>query len=205
MILAGTEIERRVKSGEIEITPYNPAHLGPNSYNLTLADELQIYRMSGGYLDAAKENVTDTVSIPESGLVIYPGHLYLARTVEHTYTPTLVPMLIGRSSVGRLGMFVHVTAGFGDIGFKGYWTLELSVIHPLRIYPGMKICQIYYHTVEGVLKQYEGKYAGNSGIQASQLYKEFSGQNGTYIMLKSSTHVCEKQNNADQEDGQVNK
>ncbi|NUM42822.1 MAG: dCTP deaminase, partial [Leptospiraceae bacterium] len=86
----------------------------------------------------------------------------------------LVPMLEGRSSIGRLGMFVHITAGFGDVGFKGYWTLEISVIHPLIVYPNVQICQIFYHTIEGEIVEYKsGKYQANQGIQPSLLYKDF--------------------------------
>ena len=104
-----------------------------------------------------------------------PGKLYLGRTVEHTKTDSYVPMLEGRSSVGRLGMFVHVTAGFGDVGFNGYWTLEIFVVEPLIIYPEVEICQIYFHTIEGEYQSYvSGKYQNNSGIQPSYLYKDFS-------------------------------
>ena len=94
--------------------------------------------------------------------------------MEYTETHTVVPMLEGRSSVGRLGLFVHVCAGFGDVGFKGYWTLEIHCIQPIRIYAGVEICQIYYHAIEGDFLPYSsGKYQNNSGIQASLLYKDF--------------------------------
>ena len=83
-------------------------------------------------------------------------------------------MLEGRSSIGRLGMFVHVTAGFGDVGFNGYWTLEIFVVQPLIIYPEVEICQIYYHHLDGAHSSYQsGKYQNNQGIQASKLYEDF--------------------------------
>jgi dCTP deaminase len=83
-------------------------------------------------------------------------------------------MLEGRSSIGRLGMFIHVTAGFGDVGFSGFWTLEIFVIQPLRIYPGVEICQIYYHNIDGAYDQYKsGKYQNNSDIQPSLLFRDF--------------------------------
>ncbi len=84
-------------------------------------------------------------------------------------------MLEGRSSIGRLGLFIHITAGFGDVGFCGYWTLEISCVHPVRIYPGVEICQIFYHIIEGDYEKYNsnGKYQNNQGIQPSFLYKEF--------------------------------
>ena len=98
-------------------------------------------------LDMKKEMDTYTFKIPEEGYVLHPGVLYLARTMEHTETHKFVPMLEGRSSVGRLGISIHSTAGFGDIGFCGYWTLEISCVQPVRIYAGVEICQIYYYTV----------------------------------------------------------
>ena len=83
-------------------------------------------------------------------------------------------MLEGRSSIGRLGLFVHITAGFGDVGFKGYWTLEIFCVQPIRVYPNTEICQIFYHSIEGKYKSYEGgKYQANKGIQPSYLYKDF--------------------------------
>ena len=107
-------------------------------------------------------------------MVLEANRLYLGRTVEYTETKNLVPMLEGRSSIGRLGLFVHVTAGFGDVGFKGFWTLEIFCIQPIKIYPNVEICQVYYHTLEGSHENYtNGKYQDNHGIQPSLLYKDF--------------------------------
>ena len=101
-------------------------------------------------------------------------YVYLGRTVEYTKTLNHVPMLEGRSSIGRLGIYIHVTAGFGDVGFSGYWTLEISCIQPVRIYPNVEICQIFYHTILGdCSKMYKSKYQNNEGIQASKMYEEF--------------------------------
>ena len=96
-------------------------------------------------LDMRQVNRVRRLKIPESGLVLNPNQLYLGRTVERTETHDLVPMIEGRSSIGRLGLFVHVTAGFGDVGFKGFWTLEMFAVQPVKIYPGVQICQIFYH------------------------------------------------------------
>ncbi len=171
MILTGPEIERRL-DGDIVIRPYEKKLLNPNSYNLRLHDELLVY--TGDTLDMKQPNATELIRIRPEGMILSPGRLYLGRTLEYTETRNLVPMLEGRSSIGRLGMFVHVTAGFGDVGFKGYWTLEISTIHPIRIYPGVQICQIFYHTIEGAIQEYRsGKYQGNQGIQPSLLYKDF--------------------------------
>ena len=171
MILSGKAIKEKMGK-EIIIEPFNEKAINPNSYNLTLHNELLVYEERT--LDMRKPNATKTIVIPEEGLVLDPGVLYLGRTREYTETHKYVPMLDGRSSVGRLGLFVHVCAGFGDVGFKGYWTLEIHCIQPIRIYAGVDICQIYYHAIEGDFDAYSsGKYQNNSGIQPSLLYKDF--------------------------------
>lgn len=172
MILSGKEIKRRL-SGDIMIEPFSDSQLSPNSYNLRLHRELLVYDES--ILDMKKKHRIKTMVIPEEGLVLQPGRLYLGRTIEFTKTENLVPMLEGRSSIGRLGLFIHITAGFGDVGFNGYWTLEMFCVMPIRIYPGVEICQIFYHTIEGDFERYQsGKYQNNKGIQPSMLYREFS-------------------------------
>ena len=171
MILSGLEIERRLGS-DIVIEPYDRKLLNPNSYNLRLSDELLVYK--NPVLDMAKPNDFERLSIPKEGMLLETGKLYLGRTLEYTATENLVPMLEGRSSVGRLGLFIHVTAGFGDVGFRGFWTLEILCVQPVRIYPGVEICQIFYHTLEGKYENYKsGKYQNNQGIQPSLLYKDF--------------------------------
>ena len=171
MILSGKEIEKKIVK-EIFIEPYNSNQLNPNSYNLTLHNELLTY--SSPNLDMKKNHETETILIPEDGLLLKPGKLYLGRTKEHTKTNNLVPMLEGRSSIGRLGMFVHITAGFGDVGFEGFWTLEIFVVQPLKIYPNVEICQIYFHKIEGDFENYKSdKYQANKEIQPSYLYKDF--------------------------------
>ena len=171
MILSGKEIEKKIGK-EIFIEPYNSNQLNPNSYNLTLHNELLTYSSSN--LDMKKNHETETILIPEDGLLLKPGKLYLGRTKEHTKTNNLVPMLEGRSSIGRLGMFVHITAGFGDVGFEGFWTLEIFVVQPLKIYPNVEICQIYFHKIEGDFENYKSdKYQANKEIQPSYLYKDF--------------------------------
>ena len=171
MILSGKEIACHIGK-EIVIEPYNRNQLNPNSYNLTLHNELMVY--DEPVLDMRKPNKAHTIEIPEIGLLLQPGVLYLGRTAEYTKTDGYVPMLEGRSSVGRLGMCIHATAGFGDVGFAGYWTLEIFVVQPLIIYPGVEICQIYYHTLDGDYTPYRsGKYQNNTGIQASMMYRDF--------------------------------
>ena len=156
---------------EIIITPFDEKRINPNSYNLSLADELLVYEKEA--LDMKKPNPTKRIVIPDEGLLLEPNRLYLGRTNEFTKTDRYVPMLEGRSSTGRLGLFIHVTAGFGDIGFAGYWTLEIFCVQPVRIYPNVEICQIYYHDIDGEYDLYSsGKYQNNSGIQASLMYKD---------------------------------
>lgn len=173
MILSGKQIKERLYK-DIIIEPFVDKQLGPNSYNLRLHDELMMYE--DDILDMKKQNHVQRITIPRDGLIIKPGKLYLGRTVEYTKTDNCVPMLEGRSSIGRLGLFIHITAGFGDVGFAGFWTLEISCIQPIRIYPFIEICQIFYHTIEGEFTRYSSnKYQNNHGIQPSMLYKDFEG------------------------------
>lgn len=171
MILSGKEILKKVGK-EIVIDPFDECRLNPNSYNLRLHNELLIYEDE--VLDMKKANKTKSLIIPEEGMTLEPGKLYLGRTFEYTRTDKYVPMLEGRSSIGRLGLYIHVTAGFGDVGFSGYWTLEIQCVQPVRIYPMVEICQIYYHSIGGEYEKYSsGKYQNNTGIQPSLLYKDF--------------------------------
>ena len=121
-----------------------------------------------------------------------PNQLYLARTVERTETHNHVPMLEGRSSIGRLGLFVHVTAGFGDVGFRGYWTLEMFAVQPVRIYPNVPICQIVYHTLEGEVTEYESdKYQNNHDIQPSLFFKEMQAERDPQMRLSFGQELSE--------------
>ncbi|MBQ7593280.1 MAG: dCTP deaminase [Synergistaceae bacterium] len=171
MILSGLEIKNQIDK-KIFIEPFHEERLNPNSYNLSLHDELLTYTHET--LDMRKNNPSQKILIPPEGFMLEPGKLYLGRTIEYTRTEGYIPMLEGRSSIGRLGICIHVTAGFGDVGFAGYWTLELFCVQPVRIYAGVQIAQIYYHTITEPYENYtRGKYQNNKGIQASMLYKEF--------------------------------
>ena len=171
MVLSGRQIAENL-GDKIVIEPYSEKQLNPNSYNLRLHSELRVY--DAPTLDMRVENTSSTLEIPSDGLLLEPHRLYLGRTVEYTATDGFVPMLEGRSSIGRLGLFVHITAGFGDVGFRGYWTLEMFCVQPIRIYAGVEICQVFYHTIDGDYEPYvSGKYQNNTGIQHSLLYKDF--------------------------------
>ena len=172
MILSGKEINKQVENGVIRIDPFNTDQLNPNSYNLRLHSDLLVY--NDNVLDMKEKNTTSPLTIPEDGLLLEPQKLYLGRTIERTATDKYVPMLEGRSSVGRLGLFIHITAGFGDIGFDGFWTLEIFCVQPIKIYSALEICQIFYHTIDGDYDLYQSKkYQGNQGVQSSKLYKDF--------------------------------
>ena len=182
MILSGQEIRSRLGT-DISIDPFDERHLNPNSYNLTLHDELMTYEEV--VLDMAKSNRVRRITIPPEGLVLGPNQLYLGRTAERTETHGLVPMIEGRSSVGRLGLFVHVTAGFGDVGFCGFWTLEMFAVQPVRIYAGVPICQIFYHEIVGSYTEYTSdKYQHNRDIQPSLLFKELNPESERDPQLK---------------------
>ena len=171
MILSGAEIRKRLGE-DIQIDPFNEKQLNPNGYDLCLHNELLVYEEV--VLDLKEVNNHRRIEIPSTGLVLSPNQIYLGRTVEHTETHNLVPMIEGRSSLGRLGLFIHTTAGFGDAGFRGYWTLEIFAVQPVRIYPGIPICQILYHLLEGEACEYcSDKYQNNKDIQPSLLYREF--------------------------------
>lgn len=171
MILSGKKIKEKLGS-EIIIEPYNESQLNPNSYNIRLHNQLLVY--TNELLDMRTPNHTQQLEIPETGLILEPGKLYLGRTVEYTKTTNFVPMIEGRSSVGRLGLFIHITAGFGDVGFNGYWTLEMFCVHPIKIYPNVEIGQIFYHNIDGEFTPYvSNKYQNNTSIQPSLLYKDF--------------------------------
>lgn len=150
-MLTHHEIEHQRAQKNITISPFNPEALGPNSYDVHLSDALLVY--SGYELDCKKPNDTQKITIPDEGIMLHPGRLYLGSTIEYTESIGLVPGIEGKSSLGRLGVFVHVTAGFGDIGFKGHWTLEFTVIHPVRIYKGMPIAQLYYFLPTGQIQE----------------------------------------------------
>lgn len=172
MILSGHEIRDQLGTN-IVIEPFDESNLNPNSYNLALHDELVVYEEV--VLNMRKPNRTRRIEIPPEGLVLNPNQLYLGRTAERTETRNLVPMIEGRSSVGRLGLFVHVTAGFGDVGFCGYWTLEMFAVQPVRVYPGVPICQIFYHDIRGTFDEYASeKYQNNHDIQPSLLFRELN-------------------------------
>lgn len=171
MILSGEEIRRHLGS-QIIIDPFSTDRLNTNSYNLALHHELLVYEEV--VLDAAAPNRFRRIQIPEAGLTLQPGQLYLGRTQEHTETRGLVPRVEGRSSLARLGLFISPGASLGEAGYCGTWTLEMFVVQPVKIYPGMLACQLYFHELVGeVVSCGAQKYQHSEDIQPSQMYREF--------------------------------
>jgi len=152
MILTDKKILEAIETREIVIEPFRRECLGTNSYDVHLGKYLGLYR--GRVLDAQKHNPIELLEIGEQGFVLQPGTLYLGVTEEYTETHATVPFLEGKSSVGRLGIDIHATAGKGDVGFSNHWTLEISCVQPVRVYAGMPIGQLIYFTVEGGIENY---------------------------------------------------
>ena len=172
-ILTGREILNSLNK-DIIIDPFNIKNLNPNSYNLTLHDEIKFYDCN--FLDMKKDNPTKIIKIPNDGLWLEPGETYLGRTIEYTVTKNLVPIIKARSSIARLHINIINSAGFGDIGYSGHWTIPISVIKKTKVYPFVTICQIYYSDITGEIdKEYNinNKYQNSRDIMASKIYKEF--------------------------------
>jgi len=170
MLLSGQEIRHRL-GRELLIEPFEPSRLNPNSYNLALHNEVLVYEEV--VLDAASPNRYRRIEIPDDGLTLQPGQLYLGRTVEHTETRNLVPMIQGRSSLGRLGWFLNPGGSMGHAGYCGTWTLEMHCVQPVRIYPGIQVCQIFYLEMTGACDEYSSdKYQHSCDIQPSLLHRE---------------------------------
>ena len=150
MILSDVEILEEMKLGTIKIEPFHPHCMGTNSYDVHLGKTLAIY--VDEELDAKKHNKIEKFVIPPEGYVLQPSVFYLGVTLEYTETHAHVPFLEGKSSTGRLGIDIHATAGKGDVGFCNYWTLEISVKKPVRVYAGMPIGQLIYFVVHGEVK-----------------------------------------------------
>lgn len=185
MILTGPEIQKQLEAGRISIDPFNPKCLNPGSYDLTLGNEVVVYEgvvfcygeagteEDGGYflpnpgavLDTKQELPARKFTInPEVGWLLKPGIGYLMATAEKVHTDYYVPVIDGKSSLGRLFVQVHITAGYGDIGYSGHYTLEVVVTHPVRVYPGMRFCQMRFHQPQGDLMNYasKGHYTGEA-------------------------------------------
>lgn len=172
MILTGQEIQERIAKGDICVYP-RPGRIGTNSMDTRLG--LTLLRYLSFPVDPKLENPVEEIQIPEDGMVLWPGDFVLGSTNERvdSIARDIVPMLEGRSSLARLGLAIHITAGFGDVGFCGNWTVELSAAVPIRIYPLMPIGQFYWIRCNPCDQAYMGKYQGSIRPLESRLHQEF--------------------------------
>lgn len=171
MILTGPQIQFAVEGGEIVIRPFRRRQLAPNSYDFRLGNRCCVY--TSRILDAASPNKTRTFKIPAEGMVLSPNRLYLVNTQETMGSTHYVPIIRGRSSIGRLGIFIDITADLIDLGSINQWTLQLHSVAPVRVYPGMLIGQVTFWVPKGPKRLYEGKYAKLKSPAPSQSYLDF--------------------------------
>ena len=147
MILTDQQILNEMDAKTIVIEPFHRECLGTNSYDVHLAKYLAVYE--DDIIDCRKDNPIRHFEIPSEGFLLLPTKLYLGVTEEYTETLKHVPFLEGKSSIGRLGIDIHATAGKGDVGYCNTWTLEISVKQPVLIYAGMPIGQLIYFEISG--------------------------------------------------------
>ena len=176
-MLTANEILRQIKKGYISIEPFDIECLNPNSYNVHLANKLKVYN-NNAVLDLKNQNTCyNEITIPKEGFVLLPNTLYIGATKEIISSDKFISSIDGRSSIGRLGMQIHLTAGFGDIGFHGTYTLEITVVQPVRIYPDFKVAQIHFEKPDGKVDfLYNGRYQGQKDPTESR-----SSMNPKYI------------------------
>ncbi|MCL4148213.1 UNVERIFIED_CONTAM: hypothetical protein GTU68_063118 [Idotea baltica] len=156
MILSDAKILEEIENKNIVIEPFRRDCLGSNSYDVHLGKYLALYQ--NRELDARLHNQIEEIEIPAEGFILQPNTLYLGVTEEYTESHAHVPFLEGKSSIGRLGIHIHATAGKGDVGFCNTWTLEITVVQPVRVYAGMPVGQLIYFEVDGeVINVYNRK------------------------------------------------
>ena len=178
MILTDSEILKALEKGDIVIDPFDRVNLGTNSYDVHLGNTLAVY--DDKVLDAKKHNKVNHIVIPQEGIILEPNHIYLGVTAEYTETHSFVPFLEGKSSIGRLGIDIHATAGKGDVGYCNHWTLEISVHQPVKIYMGMPVGQLIYFEIKGdVETPYHSKASSKYTVKTSfpvesMMWKNFS-------------------------------
>jgi dCTP deaminase len=167
MILTGPEIEAQVQAGRITIDPFDRARVNPNSYNYSLgSDYIELDRSRRHDGDSAR--TVEPRPIPAQGLTLTPGHLYLCHTQERLGSAYYVTSLIGKSSMGRLGLFLQISADLGHQEQIHQWTLELRACLPVRIYPGMVIGQVTFWATKGKPLPKQGYYGRFDGPTPSK-------------------------------------
>lgn len=172
MILTYYEIMKNVKNGSIHITPFEESLLNANSYDYRI--DYNLLEISDLPVDPKKKTSYNKIDFTDDGYVLSPNKTYLANTFEEIGSDYFVPSLIGKTSLGRLGLFLQITADLGNLGAKHKWTLELKAVQPLKIYPMMRIGQIsFWRPIGDSSLQYSGKYDKFSSPESSEIYKEF--------------------------------
>lgn len=171
MILTGKEIEKQYKKGKIFIKPFSSKQLSPNSYDFRLGNTITYY--NDKILDSKKNNDTTSIVIDKSGYTLEPTKIYLGHTFETMGSEHYVPIIKGKSSLARLGLFIHITADLIDIGSINQWTLQLFAINKIKIYPEMLIGQVTFWSTRGEISLYNGKYQGSKGPVPSKSFMDF--------------------------------
>ncbi len=172
MILTYYEILKNIKNGNIHISPFEEDLLNPNSYDYRI--DYKLLEIKDLPVDPKKQASYHEIDFTDEGYILSPNKTYLANTFEEIGSHMFVPSLIGKTSLGRLGLFLQITADLGNLGAKHKWTLELKAVQPLKIYPMMRIGQISFWKTTGNSEiQYSGKYDKFSIAKSSEIYKEF--------------------------------
>ncbi|MDX9855217.1 MAG: deoxycytidine deaminase [Candidatus Moranbacteria bacterium] len=153
MILTGSKIKEEINAGNIVIKPFSENQVNPNSYNYRLGSAIKVFNRFDGKKALFKE-----INIPEDGYVLEPRKMYLATTKEVIGSSKYAMSLIGRSSMGRYGLFLQVSANLGHTTSEHRWTLEIVAALPIRLYPGMIIGQVSFWNNFGTVKKYDGRY-----------------------------------------------
>lgn len=156
MILTGPAIAAERQRGRIAIDPFEPALINPNSVNYRLGPTLRVHRSP--VIDPLSDHPTDEIVIPADGIVLQPRRVYLGTTLERIGSEYFVPSLIGRSSLGRLGVFLQISADLGNLGAVHRWTLEIVVVQTIRLYPQMIVGQVSFWVPDGPVRTYEGHF-----------------------------------------------
>lgn len=166
MILTGSEIVREYRNGRIRIDPFDPEAINPNSYDFRLGSTYSVYRDFP--LDPRLDNVLEEKAIPVDGLLVQPRRLYLCATLERMGSEHYAPLYAARSSIARLGVFINLSAPLGDIGYIGLWTLQIYAIHPVRLYPGMRIGQMMWWRPQGEIQLQTRELSNSTTRQAEE-------------------------------------
>lgn len=165
MFLTGKQIQNEVERGLIELDPFDPSKVGPNSYDVCLGPSFKRL-LANQVLDTRSFNSeTAYVDVPvvDGRVRLFPGELYLGHTAEVVGSDYYLPWYEGRSSFARMGVSIHVTAGVGQVGFKGQVVLEIQVVAPTILYVGDRIAQVLFCEVVGERTLYKGSYQNQRG------------------------------------------